>query len=393
MPRFSHFLFLGNTNFSGFVQREHALAVALAKRSYRVTYIEGMPSIAAKVQRAIRSFASPYAIERGANNSAISPQLEVLTPPTVPTFSRSSITPSFDKSLFHRWFKKIEQRFDWSSTILFVSLPHWWTGFLERDSSSIPYIIYDKCDSLLVPSRTPETLELMEVAERRLMNDAKLITYSARAMEGDLRKITRPERLQFLPNAVSTEFIHWVEQNPPSEHRRKRVGFVGAVDERWVDVNLIFRLVRTLPDADFIFVGTVSREIKSHLGTQSNVSFTGGVQHAEVARLMTSFDAAIIPFLRNEITRVVNPLKLYEYCAAALPVVATETDELRHYAELVDLAGNEREFIGKVTLALGNNGVSTMDARKEFAKTNTWDQRVDSLLGIVQRDLRGVPPA
>lgn len=393
MPRFSHFLFLGNTNFSGFAQREHALAVALAKRSYRVTYIEGMPSIAAKLLRAIRTIASPHAIERGADASALPPQLEVLTPPTVPTFSRSSITPSLDQSLFHRWFKKIEQRIDWSSTILFVSLPHWWTGFLERDPLQIPYIIYDKCDSLLVPSRTPETLELMESAERRLMNDAKLITHSARVMEGDLRKTARPERLQFLPNAVSTEFIRLVEQNSPSERRRKRVGFVGAVDERWVDVNLIFRLVRTLPDADFVFVGTVSREIKSRIGTQHNVTFTGAVEHAEVARLMASFDAAIIPFLRNDITRVVNPLKLYEYCAAGLPIVAIETDELRYYAELVDLAGNEREFIGKVTLALGNNGVSTLRARKEFARTNTWDQRVDSLLGLIQRDLRGVDPA
>ena len=163
MTRFSHFLFLGNTNFSGFAQREHALAVGLAQRSYRVTYIEGMPSIAAKLQRAIRSIASPHAIERGADASDLPPNLDVLTPPTVPTFSRSSITPSFDQSLFHRWFKKIEQRFDWSSTILFVSLPHWWTGFLERDVLSIPYIIYDKCDSLLVPSRTAETLE-MEVS-------------------------------------------------------------------------------------------------------------------------------------------------------------------------------------------------------------------------------------
>jgi len=382
-----HFLFLGNTSFSGLAQREHALAVGLAKRGYDVTYIEGMPSLAASLRHILRKISSPYAIERGGELSQLPPSMKILTPPMVPTYSRSSITPAFDRALFRRWFETVRKSFDWSATILFVSLPHWWTGFFDGYQSSAKGTIYDKCDSLLVPSRNKRALRVMAEAEDKLIEQSNLITYSAHEMKSEIERRSGNARTLFLPNAVAADFVRRVEHRTSISGGRKRVGFVGAVDERWIDMKLIEGMVRARHDVDFVFVGTVQRNVRARLRAHRNVVFTGALPHLEVAGLLTSFDAAIIPFLENEISRVVNPLKMYEYCAAGIPTVARATPELRHYADLVYLAGSEDEFIDALDRALNEVDGGLEKFRRKFAGENTWDHRIERLLGAIRETM------
>lgn len=385
MAPISQFVFLGTTPFSGFAQREHGLAIAIANRGIRVLYIEGMPSVAARVRHAMRAVSSSLAMERGIRRAGLPSNLNVLTPPTVPTFSRSSLTPVFDRWLFRRWFRPIEQTIEWKKAVLFVSLPHWWTSFVDEGAARESFIIYDKCDSLLVPSRNAKTLATMEAAETRLMEDANLITHSARAMSPELKGRTKKGEVLFLPNACSRNFLEGFQQLHPATRIRPRIAFVGALDERWVDVELIKESMKSLSNAKFVFVGTVSSRIQRVLKDSGDALFTGAMDHARIPEVLLSCDAAMIPFLQNDITRVVNPLKLYEYSSAGLPVVATATEELNGYPDVVRLAKTTGEFIESLRAAISEKDPKARATRIEFAKANTWEHRVDSLLAAIDR--------
>lgn len=379
-----HFVFLGITSFSQLPQREHALAFTLAQRGIKVTFIENMPSLASKLRKIFQHIMSPLSLEKMAKSKITSNAILVLTPPTVPTFTLSSWTPLIDQIIFKKWFANIHPKIDWSQTILFVSVPHWWTGFIDRKIISPALIIYDKNDSLLVPSRTKKAFNVMQEAEYKLIKDSDIISYSANEMKNELEKMNQNKSLLLLPNAVSNDFIESASKRVIKKNMT--VGFIGAIDERWIDVPLICSAANAFPNIIFKIIGPVSRKVKLILSKCQNIHLLGSIPHIQVVEILKTFDVSLIPFLFNEITRVVNPLKLYEYCAAGIPIVAIKTQELNLYREILYLAETRDEFILCIEKALEENDETKQRQRIEFAKNNTWDRRVDNLLEFINRD-------
>ena len=73
-----------------------------------------------------------------------------------------------------------------------------------------------------------------------------------------------------------------------------------------------------------------------------NVKLLGERPYAELPAYLQQFDAAIIPFKMTELTQSTNPVKLYEYLSAGVPVVASPMPELVAVGDLVYLATGRR---------------------------------------------------
>jgi Glycosyl transferases group 1 len=98
----------------------------------------------------------------------------------------------------------------------------------------------------------------------------------------------------------------------------------------------------------------------------------------------------LIPFdVRNhrDLVRGVNPLKLYEYAAAGLPVVSVAWPELRNLNAPIELADEPEDFIQAIDRMLASPPPA--DALKAFAAQHDWGAALDRLLaslGIGDRD-------
>jgi teichuronic acid biosynthesis glycosyltransferase TuaH len=128
----------------------------------------------------------------------------------------------------------------------------------------------------------------------------------------------------------------------------------------------------------FEIIAPFKRDFFRTLSKYKNVKLRGYKTHKEIINIMPTFNLAIIPFLKNRITDLVNPLKLYEYSSACIPVVAIKTKELEHYCEQIFLADNHEQFIEMVKKILKCK--SDHAHLKKFASENTWHKRVDKLL-------------
>jgi glycosyltransferase involved in cell wall biosynthesis len=157
------------------------------------------------------------------------------------------------------------------------------------------------------------------------------------------------------------------------------VGYHGAV-ARWFDFDLLRDAAQRLPDFQFVIVGPVDPDAEDRmadLNRLSNVHRLGAVPSDEIPEYVAAFDVGIVPFVVDDLTRAVSPLKMYEYLAANVPVVATPLPVCVAHP-VVRTAASVDDFVSEIEAAAGDRGVEEFEVRARAAADEaSWDSRVD----------------
>jgi glycosyltransferase involved in cell wall biosynthesis len=158
---------------------------------------------------------------------------------------------------------------------------------------------------------------------------------------------------------------------------RPRVVFAGAWNER-VDTALVAALAAELPGISFVVVG----EVRAALPDAANVHVLGAVGFDELPAHLQAADVGIVPYRPDRFNAASCPLKVYEYLAAGLPVVATAVDTGDLPTDLVRRADGLAAFTRAVAELAGRD----VRARcRAVAAANSWDARADALLEELDR--------
>ncbi|HEU0029672.1 MAG TPA: glycosyltransferase [Kofleriaceae bacterium] len=162
------------------------------------------------------------------------------------------------------------------------------------------------------------------------------------------------------------------------------IGFVGLIQD-WVDVELIRYMAERHHDWTFVLVGKALVDV-SPLERLSNVRLLGRKPYEALPSYLKAFDVGIIPFVLNELTRNVNPIKLREYLSAGLPVVSTDIPEVARYvrdqgnlANACTVATTHDDFLAGVERALDTDSREARLARSEAMLAETWERKVHVL--------------
>ncbi len=161
------------------------------------------------------------------------------------------------------------------------------------------------------------------------------------------------------------------------------IGFYGLV-ESWIDVELIAQVARERTDWSFVFLGDIRIDI-SQYQSLPNIHFLGRKRYEDLPAYNKVFDVAMMPFIKSELTRNVNPIKLREYLAAGTPVVASPLPELGSFRDVIYLYENKSEFITMIELALKNNGPIPVEERLKFIAKDSWEQRLEDISKIIMQ--------
>lgn len=173
-----------------------------------------------------------------------------------------------------------------------------------------------------------------------------------------------------------------------------RLGVVGLHDSR-LDVDALVALAGADAGWHVVLIGPVKpgQVDEARLRRFSNVHFLGEKPQTELPGYLKGLAAALIPYKANELTRNIFPLKLFEYLAAGLPVVAGGLPELEGFSGMIGLAERPEDYPALVRQALAEDGQDKRAARVALAAKNTWDQRVERISQLVEDALtrKGTP--
>lgn len=159
------------------------------------------------------------------------------------------------------------------------------------------------------------------------------------------------------------------------------IGYFGLFDER-SDQDLLTHLLESRPEWSLVVVGNSVVDM-GKLKKFENFYHIGPVPYDVLPQYAAYFDVCIIPYVLNELTANINPLKLKEYLATGKPVVSTALPEAIKFNQWMQIASGHVEFRDAVSLALEVKSVGGAPAAEALVG-ETWIDKAACLSGWIE---------
>jgi glycosyltransferase involved in cell wall biosynthesis len=204
--------------------------------------------------------------------------------------------------------------------------------------------------------------------------------------------------VNLIPNGVA--YLDFASEAPeplnlaPIPH--PRIGYAGFL-KKTLDWDLLAALARRHPGYSFVFVGDRTSHDEVDVGVKSlssypNVYFLGCVTTRELAHYPQHFDVALMPYILNDYTKYIYPLKLHEYLASGRPVVASPIGILKEFEDVVRLCSTLDDWSLAISQALQYEATSfaARNARQAVARQHDWNVLVGRIAQVFCQKL-GLP--
>ena len=215
--------------------------------------------------------------------------------------------------------------------------------------------------------------------ENKIMQESDLIFYTSTNLK---KKINDKDKGIFLPNGVSEKiFKNSNKINRKIKKKSIKIGYVGAIRDI-INEKLILKISEKFPKDKIIFVGPILHNFKKII-ERENIILKGQVNHRKIPKILNDFDIGIIPYKVSNFTNSINPLKIYEYISAGLPVISTNLKSLNFIRKknnlAVHIAKTENQFLDHISKLKRNYKFISKNSSKKFLKDNSWNKRFEFL--------------
>ena len=200
------------------------------------------------------------------------------------------------------------------------------------------------------------------------------------------------EKISIVPNGVDLSMFNITKKKNP-----KKVVFAGAMYyHRGLDVLLetIPLVIEKIPDAKFVLLGSGTemdklKEIVSKNKLDNSVEFKGWIEREKIPENIADASIGIGPLRLTEVTSRALPIKVLEYMAVSLPLIAqkgTLPNDVLENEKNGFFIENHIELAEKIILLLNepkkvqNMGKHSLKLVQKFS----WDQVVDSVINEVK---------
>ena len=393
MPLNLPILYLAPVEWNSIWQRPQQIARILSQK-YPLVYVDpvGLRSLSRQDIPRIwnRLTSAPCSLYFGKET----PVKKFIRPVYVP-FLGNSWTEKINRAWLLRQMRKQFPPADTGRFILWISAPSLLADMLLETTrpQSVIYDVMDKYEAF----HHSEDAARIRATETKILRRAQVIFTSSQSLLGEYR--TKHPRVELVSNGVDLDTFRIKALNQVPNCRKEMqktegpiIGYYGTID-RWLDFELIRAIAKKRPDWNMVLIGPWKCAQGKEILSEPNIVWLGPRPYEHLPSYAGQFDAALIPFKTDEITRRVNPIKFYEYMALGLPVIASPLPELKSYEKLLHFADTTEKFIGAIELNL-RTGQSPVKAetRAQFAKFHSWKNGVKPVLKFLEEVSPKTPP-
>lgn len=214
-----------------------------------------------------------------------------------------------------------------------------------------------------------ELLPLM----RHVISASEVLRQRLRAMGADSEVLT---------HGVDLSQWHEVRRRPPrAAGARPAALYWGCADGR-LDPEICLAVAGV---AELHVVGP-RREVDRRLLDHPAIHWHKPVPYEKLPDMAETADVLVMPYGDQEVTRAMQPLKLKEYLATPLPVVATPLPACRAWADAMDVTASPAEFARFVAAQAQAPTPPGHLAARARLREESWDRKAAAFRLMLTRD-------
>jgi len=169
----------------------------------------------------------------------------------------------------------------------------------------------------------------------------------------------------------------------------------------WKGVDTLISAMRYLPDEKLLIIGSGNRleELKNMANTEGisdRIKFIGSVPHTSIPQYLSQARHAVVPNIPDGPSQFSSPLKLFEYMAYGIPIVASNIPSFKEILTdrrnaLLFEPGNPKALAMAIKELADNPELAeklAITARKDVINY-TYDKRAEKIFGVIRTLFNG----
>lgn len=305
----------------------------------------------------------------------------VLTPVVVP-FGHGALVRWLNRALFAIQYRIALRSLRFGKPHLFVFSQNWAPYLGSLQSRQVIYYCVDDQSHFRGVNRA-----VFEEWDLQLTETADHVFCSASSLYEKKRRLN--SNTYYVPHGVNWKLFSSALSSAGAAdipEMQRMTGpillFFGHISHDWVNADLVRFIAGNRPDWNVVLVGRNDMDA-SEFTRHPNVYLPGERDYEDLPALCRYADIGIIPFVDSALTAACNPLKLYEYLAAGLPVVSTDIPEVHRYADTIGIADSFESFVTACDAALTVDRASYSPRASDLVRPHDWDQRIEYIYSVI----------
>jgi glycosyltransferase involved in cell wall biosynthesis len=364
---------------------QHHLMARLAASGSTVLFIESLglrrPSLGSgrdlsRIARRLR---------RGLARPAVRDGVTVLSPLVLPLHS-NSLARTVNALILRTLVRRAARRLNLRRPILWAYVPQ---AEALLDVIHPEFVVYHCVDD--IAAQDGIDADSFAAAEARFARRADLVIASAPALAERMRALSG--NVLYAPNVADT--AHFATALEPGTVDPQlavlpepRIVFVGAIAAKKLDFELLAGIAAARRDWTLALVGPVGLGEPdtdvSALTAHPNVHLLGVRTQLTLPEVLRGAAVGLIPYRRSRLTASIFPMKVYEYLAAGLPVLATGLPALEG-VDGVELVEGVQHTVAAIERALLEDSAERRRAGSDAVRGHSWDARLTEIAAALPR--------